>query len=309
MRKITCFFFLFLWSSSVLAFSCTTSQGAIVPIGGGSSNLNVPLSHEVGDGANLVIDLSNYITCKNDSPRSDWTDLVYLTKGTTFSGALQNFSGTITFNGGQYDLPYGSTTSALQLKSLKSIAIPMKLYLTPLSKTSSPNNSPAGGVAIQAGSLIASIIMNQSNTIRPSDNFNFVWNIYALNDVVVPTATCDVDSRNVTVNLPNYPATQAIPISVHCAKSQLLSFYLSGTTANDSSIFKNLNEGTSGGAAGVGTQVVRNSSPISTGTNISLGQIGSTPVDLGLTARYALTSGQVTAGSVQSIVNLTFVYQ
>ncbi|SQA97216.1 Uncharacterised protein [Cedecea neteri] len=42
---------------------------------------------------------------------------------------------------------------------------------------------------------------------------------------------------------------------------------------------------------------------------VSLGTVGSTPVDLGLTATYARTTGQVTAGNVQSIIGVTFVYQ
>lgn len=69
------------------------------------------------------------------------------------------------------------------------------LYLTPVSS--------AGGVAIKAGSLIAVLILRQTNNYN-SDDFQFVWNIYANNDVVVPTGGCDVSARDVTVTLPDY---------------------------------------------------------------------------------------------------------
>lgn len=85
------------------------------------------------------------------------------------------------------------------------------LYLTPVSS--------AGGVAIKAGSLIAVLILRQTNNYN-SDDFQFVWNIYANNDVVVPTGGCDVSARDVTVTLPDYHGSVPIPLTVYCAKSQ-----------------------------------------------------------------------------------------
>lgn len=85
--------------------------------------------------------------------------------------------------------------------------------------------SSAGGVAIKAGSLIAVLILRQTNNYN-SDDFQFVWNIYANNDVVVPTGGCDVSARDVTVTLPDYPGSVPIPLTVYCAKSQNLGYYL-----------------------------------------------------------------------------------
>ncbi len=90
---------------------------------------------------------------------------------------------------------------------------PAVLYLTPV--------STAGGVAITAGSLIAVLILHQTNNYN-SDSFQFIWNIYANNDVVVPTGGCDVSARDVTVTLPDYPGSMAVPLTVHCAQSQQL---------------------------------------------------------------------------------------
>jgi minor fimbrial subunit len=79
--------------------------------------------------------------------------------------------------------------------------------------------------------LIAVLILRQTNN-KDNDDFQFVWNIYANNNVVVPTGGCDVSARDVTVTLPEYPASAAIPLTVYCAQNQNLGYYLSGTTEN-----------------------------------------------------------------------------
>ncbi|GCT00736.1 minor component of type 1 fimbriae [Escherichia coli] len=45
------------------------------------------------------------------------------------------------------------------------------------------------------------------------------------------------------------------------------------------------------------------------GVGDRLGELGTWGVGLGLTANYERTGGQVTAGNVQSIIGVTFVYQ
>ncbi|EPL3821014.1 fimbrial protein [Citrobacter koseri] len=176
---------------------------------------------------------------------------------------------------------------------------PAVLYLTPV--------STAGGVAITAGSLIAVLILHQTNNYN-SDSFQFIWNIYANNDVVVPTGGCDVSARDVTVTLPDYPGSMAVPLTVHCAQSQQLGYYLSGTTADSANaIFTNT--ASASPAQGIGVQLTRNGSAVPANSTVSLGTVGTSPVNLGLTATYARTTGQVTAGNVQSIIGITFVYQ
>ncbi|MDZ7126229.1 fimbrial protein, partial [Escherichia coli] len=60
---------------------------------------------------------------------------------------------------------------------------------------------------------------------------------------------------------------------------------------------------------GVGVQLTRNGTIIPANYTVSLGAVGTSAVSLGLTANYARTGGQVTAGNVQSIIGVTFVYQ
>lgn len=126
--------------------------------------------------------------------------------------------------------------------------------------------------------------------------------------MVIPTGGCDVSARDVTVTLPDYPGSMPIPLTVYCAQSQRLAYYLSGTTADPaSSIFTNT--ASSSPALGVGVQLTRNGSIVPTNSTVSLGTVSTSAVSLGLTANYARTSGQVTAGNVQSIIGVTFVYQ
>ncbi|HBY5073205.1 TPA: fimbrial protein, partial [Klebsiella pneumoniae] len=126
--------------------------------------------------------------------------------------------------------------------------------------------------------------------------------------VVVPTGGCDVSARDVTMTLPNYPGSMAVPVTVHCAQNQNLSYYLSGTTTDSAnSIFANT--ASASPAQGVGVQMTRNGAIVSANNTISLGTVGPSPVNLGLTANYARTIGQVTAGNVQSLIGVTFIYQ
>ncbi|STW06019.1 mannose-specific adhesin FimH [Klebsiella grimontii] len=59
----------------------------------------------------------------------------------------------------------------------------------------------------------------------------------------------------------------------------------------------------------MGVQLTRNGSVVPANTTVSLGNVGTSAVSLGLTANYARTGGQVTAGNVQSIIGVTFVYE
>lgn len=286
------------WSLNAWSFACKTANGTTIPIGGGSANVYVNLAPAVNVGQNLVVDLSTQIFCHNDYPES-MTDYVTLQQGSAYGGVLSSFSGTVKYNGTSYPFPTTSETARIIYNSKTDQPWPTILYLTPISS--------AGGVAISAGTLIAKLILRQRND-KNSDDFQFIWNIYANNNVVVPTGGCDVSARNVTVTLPDYPGSVAIPLTVYCAQSQNLAYYLSGATADAAnSIFTNTASATP--AKGVGVQLTRNGSIVSANSTVSLGTVSTSAVSLGLTANYARTSGQVTAGNVQSIIGVTFVYQ
>lgn len=293
------------YSTAAHAFTCYDATGVTLDslYGDQSTNVYVNLQPSLGVGQNLVVDLSQSIFCKNDTPedRNDFTSILL---GSSYSGLLANFTGSLKYYGSSYNFPLTSSTASYNLRSGNFVPWNAMLYLTPV--------SAASGVVIKSGSLIARLVMLHVGTNVHNDTreyqARFTWNIYANNDVIVPTGGCDVSSRSVTVNLPNYPASTAIPLTVHCAKNQALGYYLSGTTADAAnSVFTNT--ASSSAAQGIGIQLTRNSSVISANKEVSLGTVGTSPVNLGLIANYARTSGQVTAGNVQSIIGVTFIYQ
>jgi len=285
------------YSSNASAFACRTAAGAEIPIGGGSANVYVDLTPSVGVGQNLVVDLSTQISCRNDYPNTH-TDMVSLEQGSAYGGALENFKGSINYDGSTYPFPTNTKTKDVIYKSKSQVPWPTRLYLTAI-------GSAGSGVAIQANSLVAILRMRQTNNFNEVNTY--IWNIYARNAVVVPTGGCDVSARNVTVNLPDYPGTVPVPLTVHCGKNQQLSYYLTGTTADSAnSVFANTSSANP--ATGVGVQLSNLRGIIPTNRNASLGTVGTSPVSLGLTASYGRTTGQVVAGNVQSIIGVTFVY-
>ncbi len=117
------------------------------------------------------------------------------------------------------------------------------------------------------------------------------------------------DSRNVTVNLPDFPGSAEIPLSVYCSSEQKLSFYLSGATTDSArQVFANTAPDATK-ASGVGVSLMRNGKTLATGENVSLGTVNKSKVPLGLSATYGQTGNKVAAGAVQSVIGVTFIYE
>lgn len=284
------------YSFTAGAFSCqVVATGQL--LGSGTANVYVNLQPSIGIGQNLVIDLSTAINCKNDSTGGSIIDYITLTSGSAYGGALAAFTGTLYWAGNTYSLPLTGTSAIYTITHTSYQGLPLRLYLTA--------TGAAGGGVINSGELFATLRMHKvASDGNPND---FTWNIYASNNVVVPTGGCDVSSRDVAVNLPDYPGTVPIPLTVHCAQNKNLAYYLTGpTTDTASSIFANV--ASSSAAQGIGVQISNGSGIIATNKNVALGIVGTTPVSLGLTASYARTTGQVVAGNVTSVVGVTFLY-
>ncbi|MCM5755547.1 fimbrial protein [Klebsiella pneumoniae] len=279
------------------SFTCkVTDTGKIIT--SGSANVKVMMAPTIGVNENLVVDLSSSIVCKNDSRNGSIVDYVNLDSGTTFGGALNAFDGSVYWAGNFYTLPMTSNSSVYAITQTSYQGLPLRMYLKA--------TGAAGGVAIHSGELIAQLNMHKvASDGNPRD---FIWYIYANNDVVVPTGGCDVSARNVTVTLPDYPGTVDIPLTVHCAQTQKLSFYITGKTAgNSNTVF--VNQSSNSPAGGVGIELMSKGNVLQTNANMPLGNVGTNPVSLGLMATYGLTGDSVTAGNVQSVINVTFLYE
>ncbi|WP_371328477.1 fimbrial protein [Pantoea sp. 1.19] len=278
------------------AFTCQAMGKSIST--SGTVNVPIDLAPIVGANENLVVDLSKSIQCRNDYP-SLYTDPVRVNTGSDFQGQLAAFSGSLTYYGSRYPFPLKSPTAWVNHTWSTFEPWQAVLYLTPVGS--------ASGVVIKAGTTIAQLLLEKEDSRNGTKQF-ITWNLIANNDVVIPTGGCDVSSRNVTVNLPDYPGSKSVPLTVSCGRQQALAFTLTGTTADASqTVFSNV--ASAPVAGGVGVQILRNGAPVTAGMPVPLGQVGTSPVNLGLTATYGPTGGQITAGNVQSIIDVTFSYQ
>ena len=162
-----------------------------------------------------------------------------------------------------------------------------------------------GGSSIGAGTT--SVYVNLDPVIQPGQNLvvDLSQHISCWNDY----GGCTVDSRNVNVNLPDFPGSAEIPLGVYCSSEQKLSFYLSGTTTDSArQVFANTAPDATK-ASGVGVSLIRNGKILATGENVSLGTVNKSKVPLGLSATYGQTGNKVSAGTVQSVIGVTFIYE
>ncbi|EGE2276937.1 fimbrial protein [Escherichia coli] len=229
------------------------------------------------------------------------TDHINLVQGSAFAGSLQSYKGSLYWNNVTYPFPLTTNTNVLDIGDKTPMPLPLKLYITPV--------GAAGGVVIKAGEVIARIHMYKIATLGSGNPRNFTWNIISNNNVVMPTGGCTVDSRNVTVDLPDFPGSAEIPLGVYCSSEQKLSFYLSGATTDSSrQVFANTAPDATK-ASGVGVTLMRNGKILATGENVSLGTVNKSKVPLGLSATYGQTGNKVSAGTVQSVIGVTFIYE
>ncbi|MGG8135391.1 fimbrial protein [Klebsiella aerogenes] len=307
MKKVIALFTTLLlmgWSINVWAFSCKTNAGETIPSGGGNAivYINLPTTVKYTPLYHLAeIDLSKYISCRKDI-NTNFTDTVALTQAIGYNSLTWNLDASMN--------PYGPGSEGYVLP-IYNESYPASYWTTQYTPWHMWFNISAkksfSGVAVYGGTLMARVDMRYTSSGSTKDA-TYTWNIYANNTMTVTAGGCDFSARDVTVTLPDYPGTMAVPVTVHCAQNQSLAYYLTGTTADSAnSIFRNT--ASASPAQGIGVQLTRNGTAVPANSNVSLGTVGTSPVNLGLTATYARTSGQVTAGNVQSIIGVTFVYQ
>ena len=297
--RLTFGIYLLLMAGKVFAFSCNVDGGS--SIGAGTTSVYVNLDPVIQPGQNLVVDLSQHISCWNDYGGWYDTDHINLVQGSAFAGSLQSYKGSLYWNNVTYPFPLTTNTNVLDIGDKTPMPLPLKLYITPV--------GAAGGVVIKAGEVIARIHMYKIATLGSGNPRNFTWNIISNNSVVMPTGGCTVDSRNVTVDLPDFPGSAEIPLGVYCSSEQKLSFYLSGATTDSArQVFANTAPDATK-ASGVGVSLMRNGKILATGENVSLGTVNKSKVPLGLSATYRQTGNKVSAGTVQSVIGVTFIYE
>ena len=302
------FTFIMAYSQPSFALLCRNNQTGQV-FNSGDTSFRVNVSPVVQyDKSISVLDLSQLVSCQNEDSTGQNYDYLKILKGSGFSPALD----TKTY--GRLDFTSRPTGYARQLPLQFDLQVteafyqygvwkpfPAKLYLYP--------EPGVLGKVINNGDLLATLYVNKFSTKgQEAGERNFTWRFYATNDVYIQTGTCRVSSNNVKVDLPSYPGGPVtVPLTVRCDQTQSVSYTLSGSvTGSGNTVFANT---ATSGAGGVGVQLSDNAGLVPAGQPRSLGQVGSSPVSLGLKASYALT-GQAspTPGAVQSVINVTFSY-
>ncbi len=291
--------YLLLMAGKVFAFSCNVDGGS--SIGAGTTSVYVNLDPVIQPGQNLVVDLSQHISCWNDYGGWYDTDHINLVQGSAFAGSLQSYKGSLYWNNVTYPFPLTTNTNVLDIGDKTPMPLPLKLYITPV--------GAAGGVVIKAGEVIARIHMYKIATLGSGNPRNFTWNIISNNNVVMPTGGCTVDSRNVTVDLPDFPRKRRnTPWRILLKRTKALILSFGATTDSARQVFANTAPDATK-ASGVGVSLMRNGKILATGENVSLGTVNKSKVPLGLSATYGQTGNKVSAGTVQSVIGVTFIYE
>ncbi|MFA8693019.1 fimbrial protein [Escherichia coli] len=159
--------YLLLIAGKVFAFSCNVDGGS--SIGAGTTSVYVNLDPVIQPGQNLVVDLSQHISCWNDYGGWYDTDHINLVQGSAFAGSLQSYKGSLYWNNVTYPFPLTTNTNVLDIGDKTPMPLPLKLYITPV--------GAAGGVVIKAGEVIARIHMYKIATLGSGNPRNFTWNI------------------------------------------------------------------------------------------------------------------------------------
>ncbi|EFJ4098662.1 hypothetical protein MJ56_004101 [Escherichia coli] len=167
--------YLLLMAGKVFAFSCNVDGGS--SIGAGTTSVYVNLDPVIQPGQNLVVDLSQHISCWNDYGGWYDTDHINLVQGSAFAGSLQSYKGSLYWNNVTYPFPLTTNTNVLDIGDKTPMPLPLKLYITPV--------GAAGGVVIKAGEVIARIHMYKIATLGSGNPRNFTWNIISNNNAVV----------------------------------------------------------------------------------------------------------------------------
>ncbi|HAH3473996.1 TPA: S-fimbrial adhesin minor pilin SfaH, partial [Escherichia coli] len=274
------------YSQPSFALLCRNNQTGQV-FNSGDTSFRVNVSPVVQyDKSISVLDLSQLVSCQNEDSTGQNYDYLKILKGSGFSPALD----TKTY--GRLDFTSRPTGYARQLPLQFDLQVteafyqygvwkpfPAKLYLYP--------EPGVLGKVINNGDLLATLYVNKFSTKgQEAGERNFTWRFYATNDVYIQTGTCRVSSNNVKVDLPSYPGGPVtVPLTVRCDQTQSVSYTLSGpVTGSGNTVFANT---AASGSGGVGIQLSDNVGPVPAGQPRSLGQVGSSPVSLGLKASYA----------------------
>lgn len=138
--------YLLLMAGKVFAFSCNVDGGS--SIGAGTTSVYVNLDPVIQPGQNLVVDLSQHISCWNDYGGWYDTDHINLVQGSAFAGSLQSYKGSLYWNNVTYPFPLTTNTNVLDIGDKTPMPLPLKLYILPVLGRSEIDMQKSGAQAV-----------------------------------------------------------------------------------------------------------------------------------------------------------------
>lgn len=195
--KILLFFILSILSCHSYAFVCNTNDG--VEVMGGTQNIyDVPIDSDIFAQPNRInefADIDQFMHCKNQAPGAyvDYLKLTGATAGPKFAGVSGLKTGVV-LNGSYLVAPFsGQDYPVFELRT-ETQPLPIKLYLQVSTK-------PTSAVLVRKGDLLMTLDLHKYATWSaggdPFDHYDFKWNFYAADDVVVGTGTCDINNNQI----------------------------------------------------------------------------------------------------------------
>lgn len=195
--KILLFFILSILSCHSYAFVCKTNDG--VEVMGGTQNIyDVPIDSDIfaqPDRINEFADIDQFMHCKNQAPGTyvDYLKLTGATAGPKFAGVSGLKTGVV-LNGSYLLAPFSGQDYLVFALRTETQPLPIKLYLQVSTK-------PTSAVLVRKGDLLMTLDLHKYATWStggdPFDHYDFKWNFYAADDVVVGTGTCDINNNQI----------------------------------------------------------------------------------------------------------------
>lgn len=200
MRKLfsslcRCLTVIVLFAGNAHAFTCTTSDGGVLPQGGSNTpiDVRVRIGPQLSYGKNEIVNVSQ-VTCKSEASWTDYlkTDSPALSLNAGIFGTLDNG---MTIEGVDYISPVSSGISALTVSNRESKSVSLRVFIV-------LKRFPTPDIRINKGDVIGQVNFAQTNN-RPGcpKCGPYRWRLIADNDAYFVTTSCTINNgQQINVN-------------------------------------------------------------------------------------------------------------
>lgn len=194
MKRYAILALLMLLPMDAMAYRCRYSASAPAGLAGkvmpsvSTQRIPIPVDSQQVQQKMNIIDLSRFVECKNDLPKS-YTDIMNITSAV--DELSSNFVMTANIKGADYAMPVTSEQNVLYLPKGGSGAwspMPMRISYQ-------LQDTPGELKVIKTGDTIATIKAHKYSIPREGEAY-FTWIIVAANDAMITSGQCDINNGN-----------------------------------------------------------------------------------------------------------------